>query len=117
MRTSLWRVAVLGMLAGAAGTAGTITYNVGLSIGATAHVAGFIETDGTIGTLGAGNFVDWNLTITDGVDTPDTLLGPLSDNNSFVAVSLSDQSATASAIQFNFQRGRRRLVLIRVQRL
>jgi hypothetical protein len=71
-------------------------------VGSTGQVTGFIETDGTIGTLGAGNFVDWSLKITDGVHTPDTLLGPLSGNNSFVAVHLSDQSATSSAILFNF---------------
>jgi hypothetical protein len=101
MRTTFLQVAVLSLLVAATGAASPIIYGVSLSIGATGHVNGFIETDGTIGTLGAGNIIDWSLKITDGVDTPDTLLGPLSGNSSFVSVLLSDQLATPSAILYD----------------
>jgi hypothetical protein len=102
MSTSFWRVAVLSLLVGASAAATPIFYGVDLSVGATGHVAGFIETDGTIGSLSAGNLVDWSLEITDGLDTPDTLLGPLSGNSSFVSVDQTDQSATSAAILFDF---------------
>jgi hypothetical protein len=104
---------LLGMISAAAmacglmgaASASPISYGVNLSIGGSGHVTGFIETDGTIGPLGAGNFLDWSLTITDGVDPADTLTGPSSGNNSAVTVHLSDQSATSSAILFNFSAG------------
>lgn len=42
-----------------------ITYNVDLEVG-TAHAAGFIQTDGTLGVLDATNFLNWNLQLTNG---------------------------------------------------
>jgi hypothetical protein len=84
-------------LAAAAADASPIFYNVNLTIGA-GTVTGFIETDGTIGALTVSNFVNWSLRITDGVDTPDTLTGA----NSSVTVLGTAQSATSSAILFNF---------------
>src|SRR5579862_524785 len=88
---------VLFVLAAAAAHATTVYYNVDLTIGA-GTVTGFIGTDGTLGTLTPSNFVDWSLTITDGVDTPDTLTGA----NSSVTILGTAQSATASAILFDF---------------
>jgi hypothetical protein len=85
-----------------AASATPIFYDVNLSIGATGDVVGFIETDGTIGSLSGPNFLDWSLKITNGVDPAYTLLGPLSGNNSTLFVTLSDQSATSTAILFNF---------------
>jgi hypothetical protein len=102
MNSRFSRMAVLSLFSALAGTASPLFYNVNLSIGATGHVVGFIETDGTLGTLAAPNFLDWKLTISDGVHTTDTLTGPLSGNNSTITVNLSDQSATASKILFNF---------------
>jgi PEP-CTERM motif len=61
-------------------TASPIKYDVNLSIGA-GNVTGFIETDGTLNTLSAGNIIDWNLLLNDGTTTFD-LLGPLSGTNS-----------------------------------
>ena len=53
--------------------ASTITYNVDLTDGA-ASVTGFIETDGTIGTLAQVNVLDWNLDLDDGSSTWDLRL-------------------------------------------
>ena len=66
-----------------------------------ATVIGFVETDGTLGVLGAANFIDWNLLLQDGSSTYD-LLGPLSGNNSSAYVQGSDLSATATQLLFNF---------------
>jgi hypothetical protein len=48
-------------------------------------VTGFIETDGTAGTLSDGNILDWNLLLNNGTTTF-SLLGPLSGNNSQVDI-------------------------------
>jgi hypothetical protein len=77
-------------------------YNVNLSIGATGNATGTITTDGTIGTLGLSNILDWHLSVSDGFHTTDTLLGPLSGNNSFDSFNKSDQAATATTLTFNF---------------
>ena len=96
MKPSLWAAVIL-TLASAAASAAPIFYNVNLTIGA-GTVTGFLETDGTIGTLTAANFLDWSLKITDGVDTPDTLTGA----NSAVTLQGSLVTATLNAILFNF---------------
>lgn len=80
--------------------ASSITYTVNRSVGL-ATVTGFVETDGTLGVLGAANFIDWNLFLQDGSSTYD-LLGPLSGNNSSAYVQGSDLSATATQLLFNF---------------
>lgn len=77
-----------------------ITYNVDRVVGA-GGVTGFIQTDGTIGTLSTGNIADWNLLLDDGVGTFN-LLGPLSGDNSGVRIGGSSFIATASDITFNF---------------
>ena len=77
-------------------------YSVNLNIGASGTATGEILTDGTIGTIGAANILDWNLTVNDGVSGAVTLLGPSSGNNSFVALNGSAVSATATALLFNF---------------
>jgi hypothetical protein len=81
-------------------SAATITYGVDQTVGI-GSVTGFIETDGTIGVLGAGNILNWNLLLNDGSTTFD-LLGPLSGSNSQFGVSGSDLSATATEMVFNF---------------
>jgi hypothetical protein len=107
MKSLFWPIGAAAIIGGFtnAASANPISYNVNLSVGATGHVAGFIETDGTTGSLSQANFLDWSLKITNGVDPADTLLGPLSGNNSAVTVHLSDQSATSTAILFNFSAG------------
>jgi hypothetical protein len=77
-------------------------YNVNLSIGATGNAIGTITTDGTTGPLGLSNILDWHLSVSDGVHTTDTLLGPLSGNNSFDTFNQHDQAATPTTITFNF---------------
>jgi hypothetical protein len=87
-------------------SATAITYNVNQTIGA-GGVTGFIETDGTIGVLGAGtaDILDWNLLLNDGNTTVD-MLGPLSGNNSGVLNEVfgggSALSATATQLLFDF---------------
>jgi len=81
-------------------SAGPTTYSVDRTIG-TGTITGFIETDGSLGVLGAGNFVDWSLLLNVGADTY-TLYGPSSGNNSSVYVQGSDVTATATQVLFNF---------------
>jgi len=81
-------------------SAGPTTYSVDRTIG-TGTITGFIETDGSLGVLGAGNFVDWSLLLNVGTDTY-TLYGPSSGNNSSVYVQGSDVTATATQVLFNF---------------
>jgi hypothetical protein len=65
-------------------------------------VTGFIETDGTTGTLGPTNIVDWSLTVSNASIGPYTLTGPHSGNNSFLYLIGSDLSASASELDYNF---------------
>jgi len=113
MDTFIWRgayrhrwarhIVVLLLLVGIARPASAnIVYGVNLSLGASGTATGDIVTDGTTGTIGAANILDWNLTLNDGVNGALTLLGPSSGNNSFVALNGSAVSATASALLFNF---------------
>ena len=81
-------------------SASSITYNVGRTIG-TGSVTGFIETDGTLGVLNVGNFLDWSLLLNDGISTF-TIVGPLSGNNSVAYVQGADATATATLLLFNF---------------
>jgi hypothetical protein len=55
-------VVLLPLLIGAASICGAspITYSVNQTVGA-GSVSGFIETDGTIGTLTTANILNWNL--------------------------------------------------------
>ena len=81
--------------------ANATVYNVNGVVG-TGGVTGFIQTDGTIGTLADANIVDWNLSLTtDGINALD-LLGPLSGNNSQELIVGAGLSATASGLFFDF---------------
>jgi len=83
------------LLAAAPASAVVYSINVGNS---TLGAIGFIETDGTIGTIGSANIVDWGFDLFDnGVNF--TLTGP---SNSGLLVQGSDLSATASGLFFNF---------------
>jgi len=82
------------------GHASPITYQVNRTIGA-GRVTGFIQTDGTMGVLSAGNFVDWSLTLNSGTATF-TLTGPLSGGNSSIFVRGTDVAAFDSLLLFNF---------------
>jgi hypothetical protein len=80
--------------------AGDVTYQVlqgplGID-GAT--VTGTVETDGTIGTLAAADFLNFNLVTTDGLGNS----FDLANANSVLTLNGSATSATASALQFNF---------------
>src|SRR5580658_10910353 len=55
-------------------------YNFNVTIGP-ATAAGDIITDGTLGTLSAGDILDWDITLSDSVNTV-VLTGPLSGNGS-----------------------------------
>ena len=82
-----------------AGSASATLYTVNQTVD-TGGVTGFIETDGTLGTLGSGNIVDWSLALDAGGTF--TLLGPASGNNSQVLVSGSAFSATVAELLFDF---------------
>ena len=82
-----------------------IIYNVDLAVGA-GTATGFIETDGTIGDLGASHILDWNLSSSDGTNAFD-FLGPLSGNNSAGSVvpgqpGGDDLLATPTKLLYNF---------------
>ncbi|MCC6775360.1 MAG: hypothetical protein IT537_01795 [Hyphomicrobiales bacterium] len=93
----------VGLLAGivllGVSPASAITYNVNIPVGA-GNVSGFIETDGSIGTLTAADIVDWNLLIDSGTLST-TLTGPLSGSNSTVGF-FGSPAFTASATQLLF---------------
>jgi hypothetical protein len=79
---------LLGVLPAAADTTYTYSINVQSSAGS---LSGFIVTN-TLGSLGPGTIVDWNLVVTVGGVSAD-LAGPLSGNNS--AVTLYNNSGSA----------------------
>jgi len=81
--------------------ANATVYNVSATIG-TGGVSGFLQTDGTVGTLSDANFTDWNLALTtNGIDSLN-LLGPLSGNNSQEGIFGTGLSATATGLFFDF---------------
>jgi hypothetical protein len=92
--------ALVALLLGAASASATV-YSVDGTVGA-GGVTGFIQTDGTVGTLSDANIQDWNLVIsTDATHSLD-LLGPLSGNNSQEGIFGSGLSATATGLFFDF---------------
>jgi hypothetical protein len=97
-------IGILALLGAASLCNADIIYGVDLTIGA-GTVTGDIVTDGTIGVLGAGDIVDWNLQLNDGSGSPDAafdLLGPLSGSNSAIFFAGADLSATPSQLLFDF---------------
>jgi len=79
--------------------AADVTYSVSQSIGAAGSVTGFITTDGSTGTLGTSDIVDWNLVLNDGTNPTFTLTG---SSNSQEEVIGSDLTATATQLLFNY---------------
>jgi hypothetical protein len=77
----------------AASASAEITYNVDLTIGG-GTVNGSIETDGSLGAIGTGNLVSWNLTVNDSHNTYD-----LTPGDSFLEGGTLD--ATASELTFD----------------
>jgi hypothetical protein len=61
-------------------------------------VTGSVTTDGTIGLLGAGNFVDWDILLTGNMGATFTLL----PSNSNVYEQGADVNASVTQITFNF---------------
>src|SRR6266567_100358 len=74
------------------------TFNIGVGTGS-AH--GSITTDGTIGALGAGNILDWNIFLDGNPGNTFTLLGPLSGGNSQFQTT-GGLTGSASVLTFNF---------------
>jgi hypothetical protein len=97
----LWIVASLfGGISVSTCMGGPISYTVYQTVGA-GNVSGFIETDGTIGTLANGDLLNWILTLNDGTGSA-SLLGPLSGDNSGVSIFGNNVTATATLLEFNF---------------
>jgi hypothetical protein len=100
MNKSLSGAAFLALAILDTGRASNIIYDVDLTSGA-ASVTGFIETDGTIGTLSGPNFLDWNLEVDDGTDSG-PILGPLeTGSNSVVVYSPSSASGSLTDLTFD----------------
>jgi len=87
------------VLAAVTCSAGNITYNVNRSIGP-GSVTGYIQTDGSIGTLTSGDIVNWNLTLNDGTNT-----FVINGGNSVAYTQGADLTASATLLVFNFSGG------------
>ncbi len=77
-----------------------ITYTINDTVGAGA-VTGTITTDGTLGTLGTANIVDWNLVLTNGFGTTLDLTGP-STTTPLEGVEVLGTSLTASSTNLSY---------------
>jgi L-fucose isomerase-like protein len=99
MRNSLIIALVFGALVAPPVLKANITYEVNLTVGA-GSMTGSITTDGTIGALGTGDIVGWNLTLNDG-----TSIADLTTSNSVTNVIGTDLTGSLSAILFNFSAG------------
>jgi hypothetical protein len=91
---------ILAMVGAGVCRAGDITYQVDqgpLGING-ATIVGTVETDGTIGTLAAGDLLSWNLLLSDGVGDTFTL----TPGDSGVTITGTATTATASLLQFNY---------------
>lgn len=91
------------LLAGvaAAQPAAAIVYDVNIVFGPSASVTGFIETDGTIGTIAAANIVDWTITLT----SPNLASGSpftFSHAGNRTEISGANVSATATDLLYDF---------------
>src|SRR6267378_6044483 len=105
MRKSLWSIAVVFAVAVESptvlrATATDITYTVNQTVGA-GGVTGTITTDGTIGTLAAGNIIGWNLLLNSGSSTI-TLTGPPSANSNVGNFGVDLLTASATQLFYNF---------------
>ena len=90
--------AVLSLLT--AGFAEAATYIANRTVGnGSANIS--ITTDGTIGTLGSANILDWTIVLTQGAESF-TLKGPASGANSTFTLLGSTLSATTNGLAFNF---------------
>ena len=105
MGKNFWIVVASLCLFGGSPAKSDTTYNVNLTVGS-GQVVGFIETDGSSGTLSNANIKDWNLTITDTSFLPNTdtltLSGPLSGNDSQVNILGNHFSANSTSLLYNF---------------
>jgi hypothetical protein len=90
--------AACGVFSGAV-QAAPVTYDVNQTIGV-GSVVGTIQTDGTIGVLGTGNFLAWDLTL-----NGDGASYHITDADSDVQVVGSSTTATATDIFFNYSGG------------
>jgi len=90
-------LAILALLIGGTPSRANRIYSVNLPIG-TGSIEGTIETDGNIGILGAGDIINFNLNISDGVTTSNLI----PSNTPLVEVQGVDFSATKSQLLFNF---------------
>jgi hypothetical protein len=103
---------LLGTLVGAQAEASSITYTVNETISGpldgvagnptqTDSVVGSITTDGTTGTLHAGNLQSWNLNLIDVTNTANNI--DLTQINSLISVDIGNVlNATATGLFFNF---------------
>jgi len=80
--------------------ASEITYLVNEAVGA-GSVTGFITTDGTLGTLGTANIVNWDLNLNNGSGGTFELLS----SNSQKLINGADLTATASQLLYNYSNG------------
>ncbi len=79
----------------------SLIYDVKRTIGA-GSVTGTITTDGTLGQLATGNFIDWQLTLDDGLSSF-TLFGPNNVNsNSNLLLTSNSFIASATSLVFDF---------------
>ena len=63
-----------------------------------ATISGTVQTDGMTGILAASNLLNWTVIVTDGLGGSSMLI----DGNSTLSVNGTALTATATALQFNF---------------
>jgi hypothetical protein len=93
-------IAALFVISPFAANADPILYDVNVTVGA-GSVVGTIETDGTMGTLVAGNIVDFSLTLNDGVDMS-TISLAAGGTFQITGPAIDLFSTTASQLLFDF---------------
>jgi len=98
--SALATAAVLAIASQVSVSASPITYDVSLPVG-DGSVTGWIQTDGTPGTITSSNINFWNLTLTEGTNSV-ALVNTPTFQDSFVGSSSTDLSATASELLYNF---------------
>jgi len=99
MKNNVHMLAVVGLLFWSLGTQAQTVYHVDRVVGS-GTVSGFIETDGTTGSLSMGNIVSWSFDLFDGSDTMS--ISSASPWSGLQGTAWSYLSATSTELSFDF---------------
>lgn len=99
MKKDLLRLVAVGLIFCSLGAQAQTVYHVDRVVGS-GTVSGFIETDGTTGSLSMGNIVSWSFDLFDGSDTMS--ISSASPWSGLQGAAWSYLSATSSELSFDF---------------